>query len=84
MKFCNEGHSAIVVFENNSCPLCAMLEFHEKSQKTLNLSDSPAAPVQQTKVANCHIWEAGKQCEFVTGWECLDQCCAIPPISNRL
>lgn len=37
---------------------------------------------QQPKVANCHIWEAGKQCEYVANWVCVDQCCAIPRITN--
>ena len=45
-----------------------------------NRINNPTTPVQQTKVANCYIWEPGKQCEFVTDWVCLDQCCAIPPI----
>ena len=71
---CIEVHSKVMKFGK----LIANSDSREDSK------NSPAAPVQQTKVANCHIWEAGKQCEFVTGWECLDQCCAIPPISNRL
>lgn len=32
------------------------------------------------KVVNCYIWKPGKQCEYVTDWVCLDQCCAIPSI----
>jgi len=69
------SHTRKTSKENIESPNSADVEPVDRAQPT---------GIQQTKVANCHLWEAGKQCEFVTGWVCLDQCCAIPPISNRL
>ena len=37
MKICNEGHSAVVVYENNACPLCALLTFVNKAPNPAEL-----------------------------------------------
>lgn len=33
MKVCNENHSCVVVYENNKCPLCALLEWFGKDNE---------------------------------------------------
>jgi hypothetical protein len=38
MHVCNEGHSAVVVYVNNSCPLCAMLDAFGKLRDTAKLT----------------------------------------------
>ena len=39
MRVCNKGHSAVVVFENNECPLCAMLAAFGKPQETAECAE---------------------------------------------
>ena len=41
MRVCNENHSAVVVFENNSCPLCAMLDAYGKPRDVAELGTTP-------------------------------------------
>jgi hypothetical protein len=41
MQVCNENHSAVVVFDNNACPLCAMLDAFGQPQDAVELGTTP-------------------------------------------